>query len=199
MKRVASVLAGLVLLIAASVVPVAADTSAGGSRLQSSSSSCVDGLCTDTNISAFLDLSGGTACIEFLAYTDETFVSDESGCAPTRSFTISKTLAASFGATSIPLEICDETSCTATRTVTVSASDTPTGPITTTRGRSTTKNGTCISKIKFTDRSVNVAGSYTIDGVTTAETGFVSVHTETSKTTCRSSKPAHVRGLPRSR
>jgi hypothetical protein len=33
---------------------------------------------------------------------------------------------------------------------------------------------------------VNATGTYTIDGVTTAETGFVSTHSETSKTTCRS-------------
>jgi hypothetical protein len=186
MKRVASVLAGVVLLIAASVVPVAADTTGGENQLQSSSSSCVGSVCTDTNVSAFLDPSGGTACIDFLTYTGNTFVSDESGCAPAPSFRISSTLAASFGPTSIPLELCDDSGCTASRTVTVSASDTPSGPISTTTGRSTTKDGTCTSKIKFTDRSVNATGTYTIDGVTTAETGFVSTHSETSKTTCRS-------------
>ena len=186
MKRVASILAGLVLLIAASVVPVAADTTAGGNQLESFSSACVDNVCTDTTVSAFLDPSGGTACIDFQTYTDETSISDEFGCAPAPSFTISSTLAASFGPTSIPLQLCDETSCTDTRTVIVSASDTPTGRITTTSGKSTTKDGTCTTKLKFTDRSVNVAGTYTIDGVTTAETGDVSTHSETSKTTCRS-------------
>ena len=55
MKRVVSVLAGLVLLIAASVVPVAADTTGGGNQLQSSSTACVDAVCTDTNVFAFAD------------------------------------------------------------------------------------------------------------------------------------------------
>jgi hypothetical protein len=170
------------------VVPVAADTTGGGNRLDSFSSACAGNVCTQTTVSAFLDPSaGGTACIDFFTYlaVDGTFVSDESGCAPAPSFNISSTLAASFGPTSIPLQLCDQTSCTATRTVIVSASDTPTGPITTTSGRSTTKDGTCTTKIKFTDRFVSVVGTYTIDGTATAETGNVSTHTETSKTTCR--------------
>jgi hypothetical protein len=187
MRRAASVLAGLILLMAASVIPVAADTTGGGNQLESFSSACVDNVCTDTTVSAFLDpFSGGTACIDFQTYTDKTFVSDENGCAPAPSFTISSTLAASFGPTSIALQLCDENfNCTASRTVIVSATDSPTGPVTTTSGRSTTKDGTCTTKIKFTDRFVNVAGTYTVDGTTTAETGDVSTHTETSKTTCR--------------
>ena len=188
MRRAASVLAGLVLLIAASVVPVAADTTGGGNQLQSSTFTCNAEVCTDTNVSAFLDPSGGTACLDILMFSavDKSFVSDETGCAPAPTFKISSTLAASFGPTSIPLDLCDENGdCAPSRTVTVSASDLPTGPITTTSGKSTTKDGTCTTKIKFTDRSVNVAGTYTIDGHTTAEAGFVSTHTETSKTTCR--------------
>lgn len=186
MRRAASVLAGLVLLIAASVVPVAADTTGGGNQLESFSSTCVANVCTDTTVSAFLDPFGGTACIDFFTSIDgKTFVSEETGCAPAPSFKISSTLAASFGPTSIPLQLCDETTCTASRTVIVSATDSPTGPVTTTSGKSTTKDGTCTTKIKFTDRSVNVTGTYTVDGTTTAETGFVSTHTETSKTTCR--------------
>jgi hypothetical protein len=186
MKRVASILAGLVLLIAASVVPVAADTTGGGNQLQSFSSACVDSICTDTNVSAYLDPSGGTACLDIYTYTDKSFVSEEFGCAPAPSFTISSTLAASFGPTSISLTLCDNTTCADSRTVTVSASDSPTGPITTTSGKSTSKDGTCTSRIKSTDRSVNATGTYTIDGVTADQTGFVSTHSETSKTTCRS-------------
>jgi len=189
MRRAASVLAGLVLLIAASVVPVAADTTGGGNQLESFSSACAGDTCTDTNVSAFLDPSeGGTACIDYFTFLaeDGTFISEETGCAPAPSFTITSSLAASFGPTSIQLRLCDENACTPSRTVIVSASDSPTGRITTTSGKSTTKDGTCTTKIKFTDRSVSVAGTYTIDGVTTAETGDVSTHTETSKTTCRS-------------
>ena len=186
MKRATSVLGGLVLLMAASVIPVAADTTGGGNQLESFAGACVGDVCTDTTVSAFLDPSGGTACLDILTYTDKTFISDEYGCAPAPSFTISSTLAASFGPTSISLQVCDETSCTGSRTVTISASDTPTGPITTSSGRSTTKDGTCTSKIRFTDRSASVVGTFTIDDTTTPETGDVSTHTETSKTTCRS-------------
>lgn len=187
MRRTASVLAGLVLLIAASVVPVAADTTGGGNRLESFSSSCVADVCTDTTVSATLDpFGGGEACLDIFTSTGKTFTSEEVGCAPAPSFTISSALAASFGPTSISLQLCDENfDCAPSRTVIVSASDTPTGPITTTSGKSTTKDGLCTTKIKFTDRTVSVAGTFTIDDTTTAETGDVTTHTETSKTTCR--------------
>ena len=189
MRRAFTVLAGLILLIAASVVPVAADTTGGGNQLNSSSTpTCNGDVCTQTLVSAVLDPSGGSfACIDFITYLPEdgTVVSDEVGCAPAPSFRISSTLAASFGPTSIPLEFCDPT-CAPTRTVVVSASDTPTGPVSTTSGHTTTKDGTCTTKTKFTDSSVSVAGTFTVDGITTAETGDVSTHTEKSKTTCRS-------------
>jgi hypothetical protein len=187
MRRAASVLAGLILLIAASVVPVAADTTGGGNRLQSSTFTCDAEVCTETTVSAFLDPSDGTACLDILISDGGTFVSLETGCTPAPTFTISKTLAASFGPTSIPLQTCDENfdNCADSRTVIVSASDSPTGPVSTTSGHSTTRDGTCTTKTKFTDSSVSVAGTYTIDGVTTAETGDVSTHTEKSKTTCR--------------
>jgi hypothetical protein len=179
MRRAAAVLAGLILLIAASVVPVAA--TGGRDQLDSSTYACVGNVCTLTVVSAFLDPSGGTACIDFAS-----IVSDETGCAPAPSFTISRTLAASFGPTSIPLQLCDQTGCRASRTVIVSASDTPTGPITIQSGRVTTKVGTCTTRFKFTNRFANVVGTYTIDGTTTAETGNVATYRETSKTTCRS-------------
>ena len=187
MRRAASVLAGLILLIAASVIPVAADTTGGGNRLSSSTFTCDAEVCTETTVSAFLDPSGGSACLDIFTRDGDTFVSLETGCAQAPTFTISNTLAASFGPTSIPLQSCDENfdNCVSSRTVVVSASDSPTGPVSTTSGHSTTKDGTCTTKTKFTDSFVEVAGTYTIDGVTTAETGDISTHTEKSKTTCR--------------
>jgi hypothetical protein len=188
MRRAASVLAGLILLITASVVPVAADTTGGGNQLSSSSFTCPAEVCTGTNVFASLSPSGGQACLDIFMFlaADKSFVSDETGCAPAPTFTISSTLAASFGPTSIPLELCDEDgNCAPSRTVVVSASDAPTGPVSTTSGHTTTKDGTCTTKTKFTDSFVEVAGTYTINGVTTAETGDVSTHTEKSKTTCR--------------
>lgn len=187
MRRIASVVGGLFLLVAASAIPVAADTTGGGNQLNSFSSSCTGSVCTDTNVFAFLDPFGPpTACIDYTTFDDQkNFVSDEYGCATASSFTITSALAATLGPTSIDLTLCDANTCTASRTVTVSAKDTPTGPITTTSGKSTTKDGVCTTRIKFTDRSVSVLGTYTVDGTATAETGFVSTHSETSKTTCR--------------
>ena len=191
MRRIASVVGGLLLLVAASIGPVAADTTGGGNQLYSFSGSCTgsgaDTVCTDTTISAFIDPSGATACFDVFSYNPNTgdFVSEEYGCAPASSFTITSSLAATLGATSIPLYLCDGNGCPPSRTVTVSASDTPTGPITTMSGRSTTKDGQCTTRIKFTDRSVAVSGTFTVDSTTTPETGSVSTHTETSKTTCR--------------
>src|SRR5262245_23150979 len=188
MRRALGVCAGLVLLIAAAAVPVAADTTGGGNRLSSSAGSCDDTTCTETNVSAEQSPFGSSACIDIVTFllADKTLVSEESGCAPAPSFIITRTLAASFGPTSIDLELCDaEGSCAASRTVIVSASDTPTGPITTTSGHTTTKDGFCTTKSKFTDQNVSVAGTYTIDGITTHEEGDVSTHTEQTKTTCR--------------
>ena len=187
MRRLASVLGGLFLLIAASAIPVAADTTGGGNQLNSFSSSCSGTVCTDTNVSAFFDPFGPpTACIDIFTFDQGNFVSDESGCATASSFTITSGLAATLGPTSIALTLCDAAgTCTATRTVTVSASDTPTGPISTTITKTATKDGLCTTRIRSTDQFVNVAGTYTVNGTTTAETGFVSTHHETFKTTCR--------------
>ena len=186
MRRIASVVGGLFLLVAASAIPVAADTTGGGNQLNSFSSSCSGTVCTDTNVFAFLDPFGpATACIDYTTYDQGNFVSDESGCATASSFTITSSLAATLGPTSIALTLCDVNTCAASRTVTVSASDTPTGPISTTITKTATKDGLCTTRIRSTDQFVNVAGTYTVDGTATAETGFVSTHHETFKTTCR--------------
>jgi len=67
----------------------------------------------------------------------------------------------------------------------VSASDSPTGPISTTITRSTTKSGSCTTKMTTTDQFAEVAGSMTIDGTTVDETGSVDVFTSTSVTHCK--------------
>ena len=125
MRRIASVVGGLFLLVAASAIPVAADTTGGGNQLNSFSSSCSGTVCTDTNVSAFFDPFGPpTACIDIFKFDNQkNFVSDEFGCATASSFTITSTLAATLGPTSIALTLCDAAgTCTATRTVVVSAS-----------------------------------------------------------------------------
>ena len=189
MRRVASVIVCLFALVAGSATPVAADTTGGGNQLTSTTGSCTADVCTETTVSGFIDPFGSaSACFDISIFDANTKdqISDESGCANTNSFTITSGLVATLGPTSIDLVLCDVNSCTATRTVIVSASDSPIGPITTTSGRTTTKDGVCTTKTKFTDSSADVAGTYTVDGTTTDETGFVSTHHETSKTTCRS-------------
>jgi hypothetical protein len=187
-RRLATAFGGVFLLVATSVSPVAADTTGGGTQLVSESGSCTATVCTETTVSAFLDPFGSSACFDIATYDANTKdqISDEQGCAGTSSFAITSGLVATLGPTSIGLELCDNNGCTPTRTVVVSASDSPTGPITTSSGKSTTKDGFCTTKTKFTDSSADVAGTYTVDGTTTNETGFAEIHHETSKTTCRS-------------
>jgi hypothetical protein len=67
----------------------------------------------------------------------------------------------------------------------VSASDSPTGPISTTTTRSTTKSGSCTTKMTTTDQFAELAGTMTVDGTTVDQTGFVDVFTSTSVTHCR--------------
>ncbi len=196
MRRAASVLGGLFLLIAVSVVPVAADTGGGGNfyELSSFTSTCsVSGgrtTCTSTSLDAFTDSTGQPiACFEYFTYSIDQkgnfkVINQESGCAPAASFTITSGLVATLGATQIALQSCDRHGCTTTQTVTVSASDSPSGPITTTTGKITTTSGGCTTRTSFTDKSADVAGTFTVDGITSQETGSVLVHTETSKTTC---------------
>jgi hypothetical protein len=69
--------------------------------------------------------------------------------------------------------------------VTVSASDSPTGPISTTTTRSTTKSGTCTTKTTTTDQSADLAGTLTVDGTVLDQTGFIDIFTSTSTTHCK--------------
>src|SRR5436190_19933198 len=136
MRRVAAVIGGLFLLVAASAVPAFADTTGGGNQLQSGSTSCSAGVCTDTNVSAFVDPFGpATACVDIFAFDQGTkdMISEESGCADASSFVITTALAATLGPTSIDLSLCDSNNaCSASRTIVVSATDSPTGRISTT-------------------------------------------------------------------
>lgn len=194
MRRAACVLAGLFLLIAASVGSVAADTTGPGqNQLYSYTSTCSvtagKTVCTDTTVQAYFDSPGfATACLTIDTYSinrrQYSSISFENGCAPASSFTITSGLVATLAATDIPLQSCNRQGCT-TRTVTVSASDSPSGPITTTTARTTTTSGNCTTRTSSTDKSADVSGTFTIDGTTSAETGNVSTHTETSRTACK--------------
>ena len=69
--------------------------------------------------------------------------------------------------------------------MTVSANDSPTGPISTTITRSTTKSGTCTIKTTTTDRFADLAGTLTVDGAVSDQTGFIDIFTSTSTTHCK--------------
>lgn len=177
------------------VGPVAADTSANGTNFSSSSSSCSTSggrqVCTDTNLSVFAneDGSDGQPCLGVFKYSISSngrfsVISDEFGCASGGTLAVGDDLSVVLGDTQIPLETCNKQTCTPSRTVTVSASDSPTGPISTTTTRSTTKSGGCTTKTTTTDRFVELAGTLTIDGTELDETGFIDVLTGTEVTRC---------------
>ena len=176
------------------VGPVAADTSPNGSNFSSFASSCSTSggrqVCADTNlfVSSNEDGSPGQPCLEIFTYStgaNGRVISDEFGCASSGTITIGADLSVVLDPTQIPLEQCGRRTCTSSRTVTVSASDSPTGPISTTTTRSTTKSGSCTTKMTTTDQFADLAGTMTVDGTTVDQTGFVDVFTSTSVTHCR--------------
>jgi hypothetical protein len=178
------------------VGPVAGDTSPNGTNFSSSSSSCSTTggrqVCTDTNLFVFSneDGSAGQPCLEIFKYSISsngkfTSISDEFGCASSGTITIGADLSVTLGDTQIPLDSCNRRTCTSSRTVTVSASDSPTGPISTTTTRSTTKSGTCTTKTTTTDQSAELAGTLTVDGAVSDQTGFIDIFTSSSTTHCK--------------
>jgi len=194
MRRLALAFLAVPFSLLLAVGPVAADTSPNGSNFSSFATSCSTGggrqVCADMNlfVSSNEDGSPGQPCLEIFTYSTGANgrpISDEFGCASSGSVTIGADLSVALDPTQIPLEQCGRRTCTPSRTVTVSASDSPTGPISTTTTRSTTKSGNCTTKMTTTDQFADLAGTMTIDGTTVDETGFVDVFTSTSVTHCK--------------
>jgi len=194
MRRFALAFVAVPFSLLLAVGPVAADTSPNGSNFSSSATSCETGggrqVCADTNlfVSSNEDGSPGQPCLEIFTYStgaNGRAISDEFGCASSGTITIGADLSVALDSTQIPLEQCGRRTCTPSRTVTVSANDSPTGPISTTTTRSTTKSGSCTTKMTTTDQFADLAGTLTIDGSTVDQTGFVDVFTSTSVTHCR--------------
>jgi hypothetical protein len=184
----------IILLLA--VGPVAADTSPNGTNFFSSSSTCSTTggrqVCTDLNLEVFSNEDGSAAppCLRVFKYSFSsngkfTVISDEYGCASSGTIAIGADLSVELGTTQIPLDSCNRRTCTSSRTVTVSASDSPTGPVSTTTTRSTTKSGNCTTKMTTTDQFADLAGTLTVDGTVSDETGFIDVFTSTSTTHCK--------------
>jgi hypothetical protein len=195
MKRLLGVAFGVTMLLAVSVVPAYADTTGGGNQFSTGTETCTTSggktTCTDTSVSAQQDGSSYDVCADVFKYSisrrgDFTVISETYGCAiGVSTVTIGTDLSASIAPTDVPLQTCTNKSCTDAGTVTVAADGTPTSAIQTTSGRITTTDGSCTTRTSFTDKSVDVAGSMTFGSTTTSTTGFVSTHSETSKTTCK--------------
>jgi hypothetical protein len=195
-RRFAVAFMAIPMMLLLAVGPVAADTSPNGTNFSSSSSSCSTTggrqVCSDIflSVSSNEDGSAGPPCLEIFTYSISsngrfTVISDEFGCASSGSAVIGADLSVTLDPTQISLDNCGRRTCSGSRTVTASASDTPTGPISTTTTRSTTKSGNCTTKMTTTDKFAELAGTLTVDGTVYDETGFVDVFTSTSITHCK--------------
>ena len=181
-----------VLLLA--VGPVAADTSPNGTNFSSFSSSCSTTggreVCTDLNLFVSSNEDGsdgppGRARFKYSVSSNRSSViSDEFGCASSGTITVGADLSVTVDPTDIELQNCNRQRCSS-RSVTVSASDSPTGPVSTSTTRSTTKSGNCTTKMTTTDQFVELAGTMTIDGTVYDEQGSIDVFTSTSLTHCK--------------
>ena len=98
---------------------------------------------------------------------------------------IGSDLSVTIAPVTIDLQTCGRRTCSTSRTVTVSANDSPTGPISTSTTRSTTKSGGCTTKTTIDEQFADLAGTMTIDAATIDETGFVDVISQTSVTHCK--------------
>jgi hypothetical protein len=196
MRRIGVVLAAVPLMLLLTVGSAAADTSPNGTNFFSGNTTCSTTggrqVCTDSNlfVSSNEDGSDGPPCLEIFKYSigangKFSVISDEFGCATSGTMTVGADLSVDLSATQITLDSCNRRTCTSARTVTVSASDTPTGPVSTTTTRSTTKSGGCTTRTTTTDTFAELAGTMTIDGTVLDQTGSIDVFTSTSTTHCK--------------
>ena len=197
MRRIAIAVLAVPMSLLLAAAPVVADTSPNGSFFSSDSTTCSTTggrqVCTDTNLfwSTNEDGSPAPPCLDIQTYSISsrgsfTFISDESGCGTdSAAVVVGADLSVTVAPTAITIQSCGKRSCTTSRTVTVSASDHPTGPITTTTTKSTSTSGACTTKTTTTDQSADLAGTLTVDGTTLDESGFVDIFTSASTTRCK--------------
>lgn len=147
-------------------------------------------VCTNLSLQAFTIEDGRVVvCLDsstFVLNRDRFTLRDqESGCTevPADTLTVTDGLVATLDATTITLT--GDGRRGGTREVTVSAQDSPIGPISTSSGRGSFKDGTCTFRFSFTERSAEVAGTITVDGTTFQESGFASVGSSTVTQSCR--------------
>jgi hypothetical protein len=154
---------------------------------------------TCTNI--FLSASTDTSGMGYVSLSIETYALDGEGSYTPISFesgwveggsklTVSNNLSATLAPTTVTLQSynnCTPQGCGEgdSREVTVSATDTAVGPIGTGRQRGMFKDGNCMYKYSSTERSADVAGTITLDGVTYDETGRVSTGDYRAMSRCK--------------
>ena len=196
MRRHALALLAIPIALLISVAPVAADTfGAPGTYFYTSSTTCTTSggmdTCNDVILNVTPDDTGAyVACLELQTFTTNgrgggSLKSHEAGCAPAGNLTVGKDLSVSLGSTSVALESCTKQQvCTPTRTVTVSASDTPTGALFSTTTKSTETIDGCTTRTTVTEKSVDLAGTLTSDGVTQDSSAFVQDFSVKATTNC---------------
>jgi hypothetical protein len=195
MRRLLVAISTVPLVILLAVGPVAADTSPGGTNFFSNATTCSTTggrqVCSDLSLSVFANEDGspGDACLEVFTYSISSngrgnAISDEFGCGPS-GLVVGADLSASLPATDIALETCNRRTCSVSRTVTVSGEGSPTGPISTSTTRSTTKSGGCTTRTTIDEQFAELAGTITIDGTTVDATGSIDVATQTETTHCK--------------
>ena len=196
MRRHALALLAVPIALLISVAPVAADTfGAPGTYFFTSSTTCTTSggmeTCNDVILNVTPDDTGAyVACLELVTYTTNgrgggQLKSDETGCAPSGTLTVGKDLSVSLASTPVALESCTKQGCTPTRTVTVSASDAPNGPLISTTTKSTETIDGCTIRTTVTEKSVDLAGTLTTDGVTRDSFAFVQDFSLKQTTNCR--------------
>ncbi len=154
------------------------------------SSSCSGNTCTDTSVDAFSgDAATLVVCFNEFTFNSRTgrFIAQQNGCTETdpAALAISSSFVVTLAPTPVTLFNCNQRRCTEGATVTVSAADRPAEPIQTVTGRVTIKDGTCTTRISFTDRSAAVVGTLTVDGIDLDEKGFATISDQTVTTSCR--------------
>jgi hypothetical protein len=111
--------------------------------------------------------------------------SQEYGCTevPASALSLTSDLTATLASTTVTLT--SEGRRSQSREVTVSAHDEAVGPVRTSSGRGSFRDGTCTYRYSYTERSAEVAGTITIDGTPLQESGFAAVGESTFSERCR--------------
>ena len=195
MRRHALALLAVPIALLISVAPVAADTfGAPGTYFYTSSTTCTTSggmeTCNDVILNVTPDEAGEyVACLELVTFTTNgrgggSLKSDETGCAPSGTLTVGKDLSVSLASTSVALESCTKQGCTPTRTVNVSAADAPNGPLFSTTTKSIETIDGCTTRTTVTEKSLDLVGTLTTDGVTQDSFAFVQVFSLKQTSTC---------------